>query len=221
MHNLGLPQYLIHQNNDIMFRMLHFTFVLLFSFSCKGIENNQSFDLEKDTVVVNSSITPANNEIPEMGLLKKVEDSGYPFVTLTIEFTERNFSENFVLNLEAVENVSFTILNSYVDKYVKFNYTSEFMYNLLDIYYNNTSVFGAEVAPEGEEIKSIEGILYGADQTTNGDLPGEVSVFADDGENHYFPFFITEEMVSVNEKRITAFYDTRVSNSITDIKLVE
>jgi hypothetical protein len=204
-----------------MFRMFNFTIVLLFSFSCKGIENTQSFDFTKDTEVVNSSPAPANNEIPEMGLLIKVEDSGYPFFNLTIEFPERDFSENFVLNIEAVENISINQLNSYIGKYVKFNYTSEIMYDLLDIYHNGTSVFGAEVAPEGEGVKSIEGILYGADQTTNGDLPGEVSVFADDGENHYFSFFITEEMVAVNEKRITAFYDTRISNTIIDIKLVE
>jgi hypothetical protein len=188
-----------------MFRMFNFTIVLLFSFSCKGIENTQSFDFTKDTVVVNSSPAPANNEIPEMGLLIKVEDSGYPFFNLTIEFPERDFSENFVLNIEAVENISINQLNSYIGKYVKFNYTSEILYDLLDIYHNGTSVFGAEVAPEGEGVKSIEGILYGADQTTNGDLPGEVSVFADDGENHYFSFFITEEMVCGQRKKNHCF----------------
>ena len=38
--------------------------------------------------------------IQEFGLLKSAEDSGYPMMTLQIEFPERNFSEYFALNLE-------------------------------------------------------------------------------------------------------------------------
>jgi hypothetical protein len=89
------------------------------------------------------------------------------------------------------------------------------------MYHDSKSIFGAEVAPEGDGIKSIEGILYGAEQVTNGDLPGEVSVFADDGENHYFPYYVTQDMVNVNEKRVTAFYETRTSNTIIHLELVK
>ncbi len=156
-----------------------------------------------------------------MGLLLQVEDSGYPFATLSIEFPERNFTEYFTINMESVENATITKLNSYIGQYVKFTYSSEFTYALLDLFYNGKSIFGAELAPEGESIKAIEGVLYGADQTTDGDIPGEVSVFADDGENLYFPYFITQEMVNVNEKWVTAFYETRTSNTIMSIEVVK
>ncbi len=159
--------------------------------------------------------------IPEMGLLTNVEDSGYPFATLTIEFPERNFSEYFTINMEAVKNGSLEDLQTYIGQYITFDYTSEFQYTLLDIYYESYSIFGSEVAPEGEGIRSIEGVLYGAENITEGDLPGEVSVFADDGENHYFPYFVTQEMVAVNEKVVTVFYEIRSQHVITAIQLVE
>ncbi len=159
--------------------------------------------------------------IPEMGLLTHVEDSGYPFATLTIEFPERNFSEYFTINMEEVKNGSIEDLQTYIGQYITFEYTSEFQYTLLDIYYESYSIFGSEVAPEGEGIRSIEGVLYGAENITEGDLPGEVSVFANDGENHYFPYFVTQEMVAVNEKVVTVFYEIRSQHVITAIQLVE
>jgi hypothetical protein len=204
-----------------MYKISIFAAILFYSLSCGGKESNTKASIinPKDTII-SKDVSKANGqEIPEMGLLKQVEDSGYPFATLTIEFPERNFTEYFTINMEEVENASITDLNSYVDHYVKFNYNSELSYALLDIFHESKSIFGAEVAPEGEGIKAIEGIMYGAEHVTNGDLPGEVSVFADDGENHYFPYFVTQEMVNVNEKRVTAFYETRTSNTITSIQL--
>lgn len=197
-------------------------FLFFSSISCggKGSKNNINVANTKDSTFWDRDIPSEVQEIPEMGLLLQVEDAGYPFATLTIEFPERNFTEYFTINMESVENATITKLNSYIGEYVKFTYSSEFTYALLDLFYDGKSIFGAEVAPEGESIKAIEGVLYGADQTTDGDIPGEVSVFADDGENLYFPYFITQEMVNVNEKWVTAFYETRTSNTIMSIDVV-
>lgn len=206
-----------------MFRIFIFILVLFPFLSCKGKEFSNKTPLVHTVDSLNTDLKPSSavQGIDEMGLLKKVEDSGYPFATLTIEFPERNFTEYFTINMEEVENASITNLNSYIDHYVKFTYNSELTYALLDMYHDSKSIFGAEVAPEGDGIKSIEGILYGAEQVTNGDLPGEVSVFADDGENHYFPYYVTQDMVNVNEKRVTAFYETRTSNTIMSIEVVK
>lgn len=206
-----------------MSKILTFLFIFLVAVSCGGKEINKTplnIGL-KDATTTNAQVNAVLQEISEMGLLQQVEDSGYPFATLTIEFPERNFSENFTINMEEVENASITDLNSYVGQYVKFTYTSDISHTLLDLFHDGKSIFGAEIAPEGEGIKAMEGILYGAEQTTDGDIPGEVSVFADDGENIYFQYFITQEMVAFNEKRVTAFYDTRVSNTIRSIQVVK
>ncbi len=206
-----------------MLKTLSFIFIFLNSISCgeNGNKVTQPIASTKDPVSLANDTESGKEDISEMGILKEVEDSGYPFATLTIEFPERNFTEYFTINMEEVKNASITQLNSYVNRYVKFTYTTEISYALLDMYHEGKSIFGAEVSPEGESIKSIEGVLYGAEQVTDGDIPGEVSVFADDGENLYFQFFVTQEMVNVNEKRVAAFYERRTMNTITSIKMLK
>ncbi|MBK8056205.1 MAG: hypothetical protein IPK35_23780 [Saprospiraceae bacterium] len=68
-------------------------------------------------------------------------------------------------------------------------------------------------------IFSIEGVLCGAEEVTAGDLPGETSIMAAYGENLYFKYFVTPELVAVNEKKVTGFYDERTLNTITSIEL--
>jgi len=206
-----------------MLKTLCFIFIFLISIACgeNGNKVTQPIKSTKDTASLVYDVESGIEDISEMGILKEVEDSGYPFATLTIEFPERNFKEYYTINMEEVKNASINQLNSYVNRYVKFTYTTEFTYALLDMYHESKSIFGAEVSPEGESIKSIEGVLYGAEQVTDGDIPGEVSVFADDGENLYFQFFVTQEMVNVNEKRVTAFYERRTMNTITSIKMLK
>ena len=203
-----------------MFRLIVFICIFL-HVSCGAKENSTSIALmqTKDSSGVKTAGLPEQGEITELGIVREVEDSGYPFATVTIEFPERKFKETFTINMEEVEQASMTKLKSYVGKYVKFRYTSELTYALLDMYYNSKSIFGSEAAPEGEGIKTMEGVLYGAESVTSGDLPGEISIFAEDGENIYFQYFITDEMVAVNEKKVTGFYDTRVIHTIQAIQL--
>lgn len=197
--------------------------IFIISVSCGGKEINKasSSDNKKDTTILDKKSTANNQEITESGLLKQVEDSGYPFATLTIEFPDRDLTEYFTINMEAVANASMTEINKYTGQHVKFTYTADISNAILDMYYESKSIFGAEVAPEGDGIKTIEGTLSGAGQTTDGDIPGEVSILADNGENLYFQYFITPEMVSVNEKKVTAFYDSRTINTIKSIQLVK
>lgn len=207
----------------MIYRIVYIFIIILFSISCGGKENKKDINILslKDSSLQIVNTKKNNPEITEKGLVKQVEDSGYPFATVTIEFPERKFTENFILNMEEVENASLNVINTYVGKYVKFTYTTEISFALLDVFQNSRSVFGSELAPEGEGIKSIEGILYGAERVTSGDIPGEVSIMADDGENLYFEYFITQDLVSVNEKRVTGFYDERTKNTIKSIELIE
>ena len=203
-------------------RFLAIIFVLMFLASCGGKGKKEAIQLntQNDTVGQSGYLSKGKMDIPEMGKIKLVEDSGYPFAAITIEFPERNFSESFTINLEEVKSVTFSERNTHIGKYVKFTYNSETSYALLDVFVDSRSVFGSELAPEGEGIKSIEGILHGADEVTPGDLPDEVMITASDGENLSFQFFVTPELVSVNGKKVTGFYDERTLNSIKSIELV-
>lgn len=204
----------------MIFRISIILIFAINSISCRGKKIDETVIVKADEkpITDTTNLIRRGFEVTEIGLVKGVEDSGYPFATLTIEFPERKFTESFTINMEAVKNASYNILKSYIGKYVNFKYSSDMTYVLLDLFRDSRSIFGAEIAPEGDGVKAIEGVLYGAEKETSGDIPGEVSIFAKDGENLYFNFFITPEMVAVNEKKVTAFYVERVINTIVSIE---
>ena len=63
--------------------------------------------------------------------------------------------------------------------------------------------------------------MDGASEETAGDLPGEISIWADDGENLFFEFYVTSEMVAANGKRVKGYYDIRTKNEIKSIQLMD
>jgi hypothetical protein len=212
------------KNQSNMYSRFYFIIILfIFTAACgeKGKRDGLNLKSQNDTIGHSDHISPVKKDIPNVGLLKEVEDSGYPFVTITIEFPELKFTEYFTLNLEEVKNVSLSNIGLLVGKYVKYTHTSEKSYALLDVFKDSRSIFGSEFPVEGDDIKSIEGILKGAKQETSGDIPGEVSITAANGQNLFFQYFITPELVAVNGKKVTGFYDERTLNTITSIQLIE
>lgn len=164
--------------------------------------------------------SPAATGIKEHGLLKSVEDSGYPFFTLVIEFPERKFSETFGINLEAVKGVDVNTLNGAVGKYVSFEYDSEISNALLDLRMNGKSLFPeSDASGINANTKTIEGILSNAAEETTGDVPGELYIKTEEEITEKFPFFITADIVQANGKVVVGFYDQRTSNTITGFKV--
>jgi hypothetical protein len=208
------------------------SFLFLINFSCQSkqetttlIENKDTLATAIDTVKypenLEASSFPNGELIHERGLLKNAEDSGYPIVTITIEFPDRNFEEMFILNLEEVKNINQEKLSSAVGKYVDFGYTSDLKKSLLDIQVKSKSIFDTDVIAIGDDAKMVKGILKGADEVTGGDLPGIVTITNKSNEVLEFEFFITEEMVRLNGKMVTAFYEERTVNQIVEIAFLK
>ncbi|AEI48274.1 hypothetical protein [Runella slithyformis] len=164
--------------------------------------------------------TATDDGIKEMGLLKEVEDSGYPFATLTIEFPERKFKEYFTINFEEVKGASLDKVYKWVGKYVSFTYNTDLTNALLDVQIGGKSLVSDEKIELGPEVKQLSGILKGADEETPGDLPGEVTITTKNKTTMTFPFFVTTEMVKANGKSVVGFYEERNQNTITAIKLL-
>lgn len=152
----------------------------------------------------------------ESGLLKQVEDSGYPFVSLHIEFPERGFSEYFSLNLEEVRSVDINILNAAIGRYVSIDYTSNLLNVVLDLQQNGRSLIGVEeldLAPD-VALKTLFGVLENAAEVTAGDIPGEFTI-----QGEKFPFFITPEIAAANGATVTVYYIQRASHAIQSLEV--
>lgn len=169
---------------------------------------------------VEDDLTPKDDEIREMGILKEVEDSGYPMATLRIEFPERKFEEYFTVNLEEVPGADINKMRKWVGRYVSFLYKSELSNALLDLQVNGKSIINETPIEINSETKRVVGLLKGADEETPGDLPGTVTITTKDNNTLSFDFFVTKEMVAVNGKRVVGYYEERNQNIITAIKLL-
>jgi hypothetical protein len=78
-------------------------------------------------------LSATDDGIKEMGILKEVEDSGYPIATLTIEFPERKFQEYFTINFEETKGADLQTIRKWVGRYVSFTYNSDLTNALLDV----------------------------------------------------------------------------------------
>lgn len=157
--------------------------------------------------------------INEFGLLKEVEDSGYPLATLYIEFPERKFSEYFTINLEEVKNVNMGILQKWKGKYVAFTYNSDLTNALIDLQINGKSAINTEPVEFTKNTRKVVGVLKGASKVTESDLPSTISITTANNQKLMFDYYITPEMVKINGRKVVAYYEEVVSNSITKIKV--
>jgi len=159
---------------------------------------------------------PSDEEIREYGIIESIEDGAYPFFSVTVDFVERNMKQSFSLNIEAISIDSETLLGL-KGKYATIYYTSDLINDLSDLYFENKSLSG-EYAPEMDESwEKITGILNGA-ESLSGDLPSKISVTDANGEKMNFKWFVDDDIQKVNKKIITAYYTSKVVNTITHIQ---
>uniref|UniRef100_UPI004049C99D hypothetical protein n=1 Tax=Fulvivirga sp. TaxID=1931237 RepID=UPI004049C99D len=163
---------------------------------------------------------PDDDEIQEYGLFIEVEDGGYPFYSVTVEFPEREMSASFTANQEKL-GLAPGYLESLKDKYVTFYYTSALDNDLYEMVLDGKSVLGEDAIEISEDLKSVTGILSGADEVTGGDLPTEITINCENGERVNFELFVNPEMVPANGKSVTVYYGMRSRNEITFIKISE
>lgn len=196
-------------------------FFLLFSalMACAAKDKQSTQTTDTASVVQAEPSGVADDILKEKGLLKEVEDSGYPFATLTIEFPERKMTEYFTVNLEETKDADINTLRKWVGRYVSFGYTSEPSSALLDVQVNGKSIVSDEKLDLEPELKQIKGVLSGADEETPGDLPGKVTITAKN-MSITFEFFVTKNMVPFNGKTVVGFYEERTENIIKSIKVM-
>jgi hypothetical protein len=163
---------------------------------------------------------PSDDEIEEYGLFIGVEDGGYPFYSVTVEFPEREMTQSFTVNLESL-GMTAGALESLKDKYVTFYYTAELENDLYEMLLNDNSVLGMDAIEISEDLKTVTGTLSGASTETTSDLPTKIIITTKSGEKVDFELYVNEEMVVANGKEVTAYFNMSGRQEITFIKISE
>lgn len=184
------------------------------------VENNNSDKVVESQFEPDDTKTeeqePTDYEIREFGIIANVEDGVYPMFIVTVEFPERQLEADFNVNIEAIANDVEKLYNL-KGSYVTFYYVIEDDNNIYDIRFQGKSLLG-ENASEIEGCDEVTGILSGAEKETNSDLLDEMIVTYENGRKVSFEDYITPEMVGVNGKEITVYYQTRSNETITFIR---
>ena len=206
--------------------------LLLFLFAITACKNDiKKEQVQDDTAtdsiysniddVLEEDYEPGDEEIREFGIIETIEDGGYPFFVVTVNFVERNMKHDFNLNIEAID-MDMEELATLTDQWATIYSTANIENFLYDLQYKGESVFG-EYAPEKTDPswKKITGVLSGAAEVTAGDLPDTVTVTSEEGTTLNFDIFIDAETVKANGNQVTAYYVIRGVNTITHIQPAE
>lgn len=188
----------------------------LAQFECPDAEQfGTTFDLSvlrDDTDDISDLFLPAfpdtdlaDDNIEEFGVLVGYEDAVYPLFVVTLEFPERQFQQDFTMDVEALA-VDIGKLDGLIGQYISISYVSFLEPNLIDIALDGTMLLGTPVEDIDPEWLTVTGVLSGAAETTYSDLPDEMEVTAADGEQTIFPYYIPEELLPANGRAVTAYY---------------
>lgn len=161
--------------------------------------------------------SPTDDELHEIGEVTAVEDGGYPIYVVTIVFHAGQPGFDLTANAEAL-GLGGGGLEGLKGKMVTVYYTSADEPDLRDIRVKGASVLGADAPTSVAGLSMISGLLSGADAVTESDLPDEIKVTPPDGKPVIFETYVTPQMVTVNGRQVTIFYDTRFRNRITYLK---
>jgi hypothetical protein len=168
-----------------------------------------------DRSTIKEHLTFTNDVINELAIVRKVEDAGYPMFNVTFYFIDREEVETTYVNREGIMYAG-SSLSALVGKTVRVSYSNK----------NDISVMAFYQDTDGQEEanpnwKLIKGIVKGAESVTTSDLPDQVTIEAADGSNIVFDYYIDTDMVSLNNKTVTAYYTTSKTKEVTALELVE
>ena len=210
-----------------MFKSWNFTLallafcILLWMSSCSNSTDSNTAE-ETNTEATESDALAALDTLRELGLIKTVEDAGYPMYSLEIEFPERGFSEGFLLNAEDIQGLDLAKLGNSAGKYISFEYTSELENALLDMKVNGKSVYDeGEAFEPTPDTKTFEGTLKNAGEPTSSDLPDQISISGADGKTEKFDCYITPLMAKANGKKVVGYYEVRTANRIIGLEFTK
>jgi hypothetical protein len=155
----------------------------------------------------------------DTGLIVALEDIGYPMFALDLKIAGSGGMKSYLLNIEAID-LSHDEAYKLKDKNAVVSYTRRQEPFVLDIEYQQLSILG-EWAPENHVgCNSIIGVLSGADEESQGDLPGSFKVTTDDTTTHMtFEYYIDESLTKVNGDTVEVYYEYRNVQHINSIKV--
>ena len=172
----------------------------------------ETVNYSEDTI--NLVLNNDDEEISAFGKIIRIEDGPYPMFSVTMAFQDQEVKRTFNLNIEDI-SLDINGLNNLEGKNVNIKYLTETKVDVIDIHINGSSIHGENARNVlDSNYRTFTGILTEADEAS-GDLPSDISVVNESGEQIHFEYFVNPSMFIANNKTVTAYYDYRTTETIT------
>ncbi|MFT5512318.1 MAG: hypothetical protein ACI8SE_000716 [Bacteroidia bacterium] len=157
-------------------------------------------------------VTPTMNQDAvnqDSGIVLAMEDIGYPLFALDLKQSGSDKTKSYLLNIEEI-NITHDAAYKLKGKKIELQYSRTDEAFVMDIEHQNQSLLG-EWAPENHVgCNSIIGILSGAEEASQGDLPGSFTVTTNDPSTHMtFEYYIDDALAKVNGDTVEVYYEFR------------
>lgn len=154
------------------------------------------------------------------GVLHAFEDAGFPMYSLEVgpNGSAKGDAANLQLGALATDaggTADFDAIQPLVGKPVQVRYSVAEETGMVDLALNGEVV--ATGGPAGAGVRTLQGVLSGAESATAGDLPSEVTVTASDGTAVTFELFVEDKVVAANGRTVTLRYDTYPATELVSI----
>lgn len=160
------------------------------------------------------------NQKRDLGTVVYVEDAGYPMFAIDIKSDTTGKTTAFLLNVEDVD-MEHNDVYQLKDQKVEIHFTEKKDPFVMDIVHADTAILGNYAPANHNGFSSISGTLSGAEEPSQGDLPGDFSITASENEKMQFEYYIDEQLSLINGQKATVYYEFRAVYSIKKIKKVD
>lgn len=150
------------------------------------------------------------------GKMLQAEMGAYPLGMVSLLINGKD-TLTLNMNFEDYQGLSQEDIFSSSGKEVSVTYDRFLELSVMDIYHDATSLLGEYAMDNLADFKKHSGILH-AIEVTESDLPGEFGLELDNGSFLYFSYYVTEEMVAVNGKRVTIYWLPHEQKMVREIR---
>lgn len=156
-------------------------------------------------------------ETKEYGRVLTVEDGVYPMFWLQLEFPESGEVLDFEVNVQDLGWEAEEI-HSMNGRFVTLYHKEDVSNDVVSVWLDGKNILDDELeAAEGETLEAT-GILEGAEQVTESDLPSTISVVNATGEKVDFSLYVGPKLIEGNGKEVVVKYQERTRQVISYIR---
>ena len=195
-------------------KLIPLLLISLLLFSCQTTTSDQTGNEN------NKDVFNAHDVLVDSGTVTLMEDTGYPMFALDLKSNGTGKNHSFLLNIEDI-NLKHDAAYKLKGRNAIIEYELRNEPFVMDIIHKDTSLLGEYALPHKTDFARITGTISGANEESQGDLPGTFTVTNKHGKSVTFGYYIDQNLANINGSKATVYYELMDVSVVKSIKLYD